>query len=389
MITRECLRLAHEKASFIGTINRQFDDSFGKESGKIGDTLRIRLPAQYTRRTGSRVMAVQDAIEQKTALTVATQDGVDMRFNSRELALDLTNFSKQHLEPAMAVMVSGIEADVLAGCTKAVANTVGTAGTPPTDLAAIGAARAKLNQALAPKEDRCIQMDSVTMGGLVNGLKGLFQDSQQIKEQYREGMIGRTTGADYYENERVWTMTNSAGTTPNNCNQTFADASTTITIQSTTTAYNAGQVVTVAGVYDCHPETKAPYASLKQFVVISATTTVLTVSPTIYITGARKNVCTSTGADLSGANSGAVTLVGAASTSYTQNMMYTKDAFTFATAALPMMGGSVKCAVQTYDGLSIRVWQDADIRNDELLTRIDMLYGYAAIRPQWACRITN
>ena len=160
-------------------------------------------------------------------------------------------------------------------------------------------------------------------------------------------------------------------------------------MQSTTTAYNAGQVVTVAGVFDCHPETKAPYSSLKQFVVISATTTVLTVSPTIFITGARKNVCTSTGADLSGANSGAVTLVGAASTSYTQNLMYTKDAFTFATAALPMMGGSVKCAVQTYDGLSIRVWQDADIRNDELLTRIDMLYGYAAIRPQWACRITN
>ena len=28
MITKEALRLAHEKATFIGTINRQFDDSF-------------------------------------------------------------------------------------------------------------------------------------------------------------------------------------------------------------------------------------------------------------------------------------------------------------------------------------------------------------------------
>ena len=50
MITMECLRLAHEKASFLGTINRQFDDSFGKAEGKIGDTLRIRLPSQYQRR---------------------------------------------------------------------------------------------------------------------------------------------------------------------------------------------------------------------------------------------------------------------------------------------------------------------------------------------------
>jgi hypothetical protein len=51
-------------------------------------------------------------------------------------------------------------------------------------------------------------MDSVTMGGLVNGLKGLFQDSSQIKEQYREGMIGRTAMADWYENDRMWTLTN-------------------------------------------------------------------------------------------------------------------------------------------------------------------------------------
>jgi hypothetical protein len=67
--------------------------------------------------------------------------------------------------------------------------------------------------------------------------------------------------------------------------------------------------------------------------------------------------------------------------------MYHKDAFTFATAELPLMGASEKCVRRTYDGLSLRVWQDSDIRNDELLTRIDILYGYAAIRPAWACRL--
>jgi hypothetical protein len=110
MITREALRLAHEKATFIGTINRQFDDSFGDGGAKIGDTLRIRYPSQYTRRTGSRIMDVQDNVQLSTALTVATQDGVDIKFNSRELALDLDEFSKLHLEPAMAVLISNIEA---------------------------------------------------------------------------------------------------------------------------------------------------------------------------------------------------------------------------------------------------------------------------------------
>jgi hypothetical protein len=387
----EALRLAHEKATFLGTINRQFDSEFGRAGGKIGDTLRIRIPSQYTRRTGSRVMDVQDSVQQYTSVTSATQDGVDMRFNSRELSLDLENFSKLHLEPAMAVLVSGIESDVLQGCTKKVWNTVGTAGSPPTDLVAVGAARAKLNQSLAPKDgNRFVQMDSVTMGGMVNGLKGLFQDSAQIKEQYREGLIGRTAMADFYENERVWSMANSAGTTPVNANDTIADGATTLTVQTTTTAWAVGQVFTVAGIYYCHPETKAAYPSLKQFVIrATSTATVLQISPTIYITGARKNVCTSTGADISGAQSGAVTLVGSASTNYVQNLMYHKDAFTFVTAELPIMKRSEDCRVATMDGLSIRVWQDSDIRNDELLTRIDMLYGYEAIRPQWACRITS
>lgn len=390
-ITNECLRLAHEKASFLGTIDRQFDSSFGQSGNKIGDTLRIRLPAQYTRRQGSRVMDVQDAEEQKVNLVAATQDGVDMRFNSRELSLDLTNFSKQHLAPAMATLVSGIESDVLQGCSKLVANVAGTAGSPPTDLVAIGAARAKLNQGLAPKDgNRFVQMDSVTMGGLVNGLKGLFQDSAQIKEQYREGMIGRTGMADFYENERVWSMTNGSDvTTVTLDTYTIVQGDEAITVTGFATP-TAGMVFTIADLYDCHPETKAAYSHLKQFTILAgSTSTNLLISPTIYITGARKNVATSTGADITPASytTKALVFVGAASTSYVQNLMYHKEAFTFATGALPMMKGD--CAVRTFDGISLRVWSDDDIRNDERLTRIDILYGYQAIRPQWACRITS
>jgi len=390
MIANEALALAHEKVSFIGSINRQFDSEFGKSNGKIGDTLRIRLPSQYTRRTGSRVMDVQDAEEQNTSLVTATQDGVDMRFNSRELSLDLQNFKQHHLEPAMAVLVSGIESDVLQGCTKDVYKVAGTAGSPPTDLVSVGAARAKLNQGLAPKDgNRYIQMDSVTMGGLVNGLKGLFQDSAQIKEQYREGMVGRTAMADFYENERVWTMANSADVAGTLDTYTVVDGDTDLTVTGFSAAPTEGMVFTIAGVYDCHPETKAAYQHLKQFVVTSATTTVINFSPTIYLTGAKKNVSDSTGGDVTPSTTAAVAFFGSASTSYTQNLMYHKDAFTFATAELPMMADAAKCVVKTYDGLSIRVWQASDIRNDELLTRIDMLYGYKAIRPEWASRITS
>jgi len=383
-ITNEALRLAHEKASFIGTINRQFDSSFGRSDGKIGDTLRIRKPSQYTRRQGSRVMDVQDAEEQNTTLVTATQDGVDMKFNSRELSLDLQNFSQQHLEPAMAAMISGIESDVIQGCTKLTYNLAGTAGTPPTDLASTGAARAKLNQNLAPKDgNRCIQMDSVTMGGLVNGLKGLFQDSDQIKKQYREGMVGRTAMADFYENERVWTMTNGADVAGAINQTSFTNGLSTLTVDAYTAAPEVGSVFTIASVKQVHPETKASFSHDQQFTVTAATTTSITFSPAMYWEGARQNV------DHQPSNDDVITHVGSASTGYVQNLMYHKDAFTFATAALPMMADAAKCVVKSYDGLSVRVWQASDIRNDEMLTRIDMLYGYAAIRPEWASRVTS
>ena len=85
----------------------------------------------------------------------------------------------------------------------------------------------------------------------------------------------------------------------------------------------------------------------------------------------------------------AITFLGSPNSTYTLGLMYHKDAYTFATAALPLMAASEKCVRRTYDGISLRVWQDSDIRNDELLTRIDILYGYAAIRPAWACRVVG
>lgn len=396
MITRECQRLAHEKATFLGTVNMQFDSSWSNE-GKTGDSLRIRLPAQYSRTQNSRIADVQDAEEQQVTLVRATQDHVAMRFNSREMALDLDSFTKQHLDPAMSSLISGVESDVLQGVTKEVYNVAGTAGTAPVDLVAAGAARAKLNQYLAPKDsNRSIQMDSVTMGGLVNGLKGLFQDSGQIKEQYREGKIGRTAMADYYENERVWTMTNatSAAITSGTLDgPTLVNGLATVTTASAPNALSPGMVFTVAGIFACHPETKQAYSHLQQFAVVtSASASTVTISPTIYISGARKNVCAASGANLTSTSivtSGALTFVGAASTSYVQNLMYHKDAFVFATADLPLMSDASKCVRKQVDGLSLRVWQASDIRNDELITRIDILYGFKAIRPQWACRITS
>lgn len=389
MVTREALRVAHETCQFIGTVDRQYDDSFARTGAKIGSTLRVRKPNQYKRTTGSRVMDVQDQSEASGTITVATQDHVDMRFNSAELALSIDDFSRRYIEPAVKVLVSGIEADFLAFATKATYQVAGTAGTAITSLATPGAARAKLNQQLAPKSDRYIQMDSVTMGGLVNGVAAYFNPNGAIGTQYKEGMVARTSMADYYENERVWTLANGADVAGEINGGTLTSGITTLTVDGFTAAPAVGSVFTIGSgsgetrVYDVHPETKVPYSHLKQFTVTSATTTSITFTPAIiYDTTDPRQNCSGAPAD-----NADIAFVGSASTSYVQPLMYHKEAFQFVTADLPLMAEAERCSRRMQDGLSLRVWEGSDIRNDERLMRIDILYGMAALRPEWACRM--
>src|ERR1041384_5007677 len=147
-VTREALRVLHQKLTFIGSINRQYDDSFAKEGAKIGDTLKIRLPNQYTVTTGA-TLTTQDTSESSVSLQIATQKHVGMNFTTAELALSMDDFSKRIIEPAMAVLAANVEADALGTMRKDVyqqANNTAAAITFPNVLAG----RRKLNDALAP-----------------------------------------------------------------------------------------------------------------------------------------------------------------------------------------------------------------------------------------------
>jgi len=395
-VLKEAQRIAHEKLSFIGTTDLQYDESFKYDSmrGPNGQSLRVREPNQYTRRKGSRVMDVQDQEESTQTITVATQDGVDMRFNSAELIQSVSSdgafdaLSKKYIEPAVAVLCSGIESDFITYATKKTYNVAGTSGTPVTTLVAPGAARAKLNQGLAPKDgNRCIQMDSVTMGGLVNGVAAYFNPSKDISSQFREGLVARTSMADYYENDRMYSHANSSDVTGLAINQaSFVNGLSTLTIDGASVAPTVGSVFTIDSVFAVHPETKVAYSHLQQFVVtdtVTPTTTSISISPAIYWTGAKQNVSASP------ADNDAFVFVGAATTSIVQNLMYHKEAFQFVTADLPIMDDAHKSARSVNEGMSMRIWQGSDIRNDELLMRIDILYGMAALRPAWASRVTN
>lgn len=383
-VTREALRILHQKLRFVGSINRQYDDSYAKSGAKIGDSLKIRLPNQYTVRNGATLSA-QDTTETSVTLQVATQKGVDVNFTSADLTLSLDDFSDRILKPAMAVLAASVESDALA-MYKNVYNLSDEDGTAFT-LKSMLYGRQKLIDNLAPIDDQwAAQMSTTSAVKFMDGVKALFQDSQAIKEQYREGKMGRTAGFDIYENTHLaahttGTAAKTTGYTVSGANQTGAS----VTVTGGTTTFLVGDVVTFAGCYRVHPETKVATADLQQFVITAnsgSSATTLAISPSIVTSGATQNVSASP------TDTGAVVKVAAgASEVIRPDLVYHKDAFAIAFADLVMPQGVDFARREVQDGISLRVVRQYDINNDKFPCRIDVMYGYKAIRPQLACRI--
>lgn len=383
-VTRAALATLHQKLNFIGTINRAYDSSFAKSGAKIGDSLKIRTPNQYTVRTGAS-LSTQDITESSVTLQVATQKGVDFTFTSDDLTLDLDDFTERILEPAMAVLAANVENDALS-MYKNVYNVVDN-DTNVISMLNILQARQKLVENLAPEDGkRSVMLSPYHNAKLINELKGLFHDSDAVEQQYREGKMGRTAGFTFYENSMVGKHTSgtaaaSTGYLINGGSQTGA----TMTVDTGSTTFLIGDVITIAGVNSVHPETKVDTGNLQQFVVTAnsgSSATSLAISPSIVTSGATQNV---SGAPAD--NAAISKLMGGASSTQDFSMAYHKDAFTFATADLVLPSGVDFAAREVMDGISMRVVRQYAISTDTFPCRLDILYGYKAIRPQLACRI--
>lgn len=379
-ITNAALAILHQKCNFVGSINRAYDNSFAQDGAKIGSTLRVRLPNQYTVRRGA-ALSTQDVTENSVALTVANQIGVDTNFTTTELTMDIFDFSQQVLEPAMAVLAANIEADALS-MFKDVYNQVNGQGSPQTFRNILLANKA-LTDNLAPSDDnRMVRLNTQDNVDMVDALKGLFQDSKSIATQYKDGVLGRTGGFEFAQNTFLSTFTRGAENTAyivNGANQT----GTSLIVSTGSGAGNRGDVLTM-GINRVHPETKTDTGVLQQFVLTAdyaGGAGTMSISPAIVPTGALKNVTASP------ANSAPITFAGTASTASGLSLAYHRDAFTFATADLIMPEGVHFAARKVMDGISMRVVRQYDINSDRIPCRLDVLYGFKTIRAQLAARL--
>ena len=390
-VTREALRILHQKCNFIGSINRQYDDRFAKSGAKIGDTLTIRLPNEYSVRTGA-TLNVEDTAETSTTLQVSTQKGVDMSFSSVDLTMDIDDFSARVLKPAMSVLAANIENDALS-MYKDVSKEVSDVGAAMTVADVLNMGK-DLYTSLVPEDDLCLLLHPQANVDLVDALKGLFNAQAQLGENYKKGQVANNfMGFDkVFQNSLMPIHTTGSDDGTGDHKVGAADQSgSSITHGSEGTGTLAvGDIVTFAGCNEVHPETKVSTGRLKQFTVTAAMTAVATtvsISPSIVVSGAKQNVSAAPSA--AGAitkwESDRSTAIGA-SADYQISMGYHKDAFAFATADLKMPKGVDFSAREVMDGISMRIIQAYDINNDKFPCRLDVLYGYKTLREQLAVR---
>jgi len=376
LVLKEAKRIFKNNCPFITSMQRSYDDSFQAHGAMAGESIRIRKPMKYTTRSG-KTMSVQNNTETAATLTKSTWRGVDLKFSQKELSLDLNRFSELYIAPAMAVLASTVEQICMTAAYQQSHQAI-TLPVTAFDRADIILARTMLNEMSTPQSDRYAIINPDTEGDILNANSGLFNPQQIISRQYTEGEIGKAYGFDFAQTPNVPSLTISADTsgTVNGAGQTGS----TLTVTGLTAAFTEGMKFTIGDdVFALNPVTQASTGRLQVFTVGSgATTTSIPITPAITVTGNQKTVSATPD------NSDTLNVVGTATVAYPQNLFYNKMAHAFGTADLEMPKGLDFAARNTEDNLSMSIMRDFDIINADTYCRIDILFGFVTVSPEWS-----
>lgn len=389
LLAKETLAVIKNMVKFAGAVNRDYESEYSGNTGRgymPGQTINIKKPPRYTYRVGR--VAVPQATTITTIPLTLQQGGTEFNFTSLDLTVSLSKFERT-VEAAAAAVVNEIDRQ---GCQLArlsTFNAIGTPGTLPTTQALALAAVTGLNQRLdemgSPRDmDRMLVMNPAFNASAIQGFAGLFNAQAQLEKQYRKGIMVDALGLSYAMDQNVDTHTNGTANVTTNTVNGAGQSGSAITVAALNGTVTRGTKITFAGVFAVNPQSRVSTGTLAQFVVTAdaaAAATSLSISPALTPTGAFQNVTASP------ANAAGITIFGIASGSYGCNVAFHKDAFTL--AIVPMINpgekGVVDSAVAESDGFNLRVIKAYDAINDNFITRLDVLFGWAAPYPELSC----
>lgn len=391
IVAKLALPVLENMLGFARNVNRNYESEFDSNMSRgyaPGTTINIKKPPRYTWRAG-KVATPQSTVQTTIPLTLS-QGGTELFASSAERTLSLTQLD-DILMAAMAPIANEIDRQGLALARFATYNLVNPTGALPTTqalaLGVITDAQTKLDLNAAPRDRRRYLVTNPQMNGaLVQGTAGLFNNQGTIGRQNDTGLTQDAWGLNYAMDQNVDVHTNGAATATNinGAGQT-GSAITVVAVAGGT--LTAGTVITLPGVFGVNPQSRVSTGVLQDFVVtadalVGATT--INISPPIVTSGAFQNVTASP------TTAAPYVIRGAASTSYATNVAYHKDAFTLAMVPMwtpPGGKGVIDVAQETYNGFTIKVTEAYDVKNDDSIMRLDVLFGWAATYPELSTKI--
>jgi hypothetical protein len=403
MIAVEAIRLWHNENAFLNNVNNQYSDEFARAGAKAGQSIRIRAPVDYIIRTGPTAV-VQDTIEPIVNLTVASQAGVDMSFSTVDRTMTIDKFSERYIRPAINVTAGYVAVTLMTasegGASGFAANINDTTGAMSSPSAATWlGAKALLVKASPPTSDRKIIMDPVTESNTVSTLSGLFNSQPRIARQYESGEMMQALGFDWMSDPTaIIHTTGTLATTPtwvpspvsgwsfgtlNGANQGLTSAST-LTVTATTGTLTQGDIICIAGVHGVNRITKQSDGRLRNFTVtapVASGATSIPIAPALLGPNGATLQPQQT-VDALPATNAVIYSRAPASSIYRKNMAYHPDAITLAMVDL-IEPPNVEVSRRAQDTVSVRVLTQYQGTSDQLLTRLDILFGQAYLRPEW------
>lgn len=415
VITNEVLRIAHNASAFLGNVNTDYKEAWTGDV-KPGSTVKARAPVQFTHRDGETA-SVQDITERSTDVTLQPLLGLDFAVGSTELTTSVGSngsvdkaFKERYLKPAGLKLAALLDYRIGTLMKNSFHQMVGTPGTPPATFADLLNAGVPLDRMSVPRDGmRMAAIEPGANASIVAGLSGLFNNKEVLGEQYKTGIIKTGAGLDLAMSQNVPSHTvGPLGGTPKvkGANQGLINSGATDNPYGATTSLvtdgwtaaaalrlNQGDTFTIAGVFSVNPETKASTGVLQSFLVTANTSSdgsgnaTIVISPAIIAGGAYQNVTARP------ADTAAITVTsGAANTTYTNNLIWHRDAFTFVSPKQELPGGmdmAYQASLADEGGVSLRFVRGFDITSNKFVSRFDILWGGAVTLPNFGVRRTN
>ena len=358
VVAREALMVLENNLIMANLIHRDYNSEF---VAGVGDTVTIRKPAKFVAHNFTGNIIVQDATEGKEAVKLDHFRDVSFKVTSKEMTLDIRDFSKQLIEPAMMAVAQGVDEDIL-NVVAEVNNTV-TATAKPTDLSDIASIAKMMDVNKAPMAQRRLVLnpEHKYRYALTDNLSKVSYAG--TGDTLRNAELGRVYSLDTYMDQ--------------NAPYSLADTPGTMTACKVTGNINEKKVQL--------SETQAATGTLKKGdgLIIDGRMYRITKDATAA-SNAAANVEIDMPLHIQITEAMSAYIV----TKY-HSLAFHRNAIAMVTRPLELPMGNKNAAIMQHNGLGVRVVYDYDINTKTDYVSIDILYGLKLLYPELACKLVG